>query len=174
MVTSHILDKNNYENECLIIIIHGAGLNANKAFETGQQIVESLKTPKGRFLILAPQFIEAVKLDEKGLLFWDRSWRSGGMSLSTGLNKGLPGISSFEVLDRLIDLAVKMNPGINRIIIPGHSAGGQLIVRYAPINSRHDFLEQQGISIRYVVAKLPAIRTLMKIDFISAPQSRLY
>jgi hypothetical protein len=130
----------------------GAGLNAIKSFETGQQLVESLKMPKNRFGVLAPQIIEGLKLDEKGLLFGDRRWRSGGMSLSTGLNKDLPSPSSFEVIDRLIDAAIKLNSGIGRIIILGHSAGGQFIVRYAAINSRHDSLAQQGISIRYVVA----------------------
>ena len=152
IVTSNPLDKNNNETEYLIIMIHGAGLNANKTFETGQKIIDSLKLPKDRFWVLAPQIIEGVKLDEKGLLFWDRRWRSGGKSLSTGLNKDLPSLSSFEVIDRLIDVAVKRNPGIRRIIILGHSAGGQFVVRYAAINSRHELLEQQGVSIRYVVA----------------------
>jgi hypothetical protein len=133
-------------------MIHGAGLNANKTFETGQKIIESLRMPKNRFWVLAPQIIEGVKLDEKGLLFWDRRWRSGGMSLSTGLNKDLPSLSSFEVIDRLIGVAVKLNPGIRQIFILGHSAGGQFVARYAAINSRHELWEQQGISIRYVVA----------------------
>lgn len=133
-------------------MIHGAGLNAIKTFATGQKIIESLGMPKNRFWVLAPQIIEGVKLDEKGLLFWDRRWRSGGMSLSTGLNKDLPSLSSFAVIDRLIDDAIKLNPGINRIIILGHSAGGQFIARYAAVNSRHEFLKQQGISLRYVVA----------------------
>lgn len=74
------------------------------------------------------------------------------MSLSTGLNEDLPSLSSFELIDRLIDAAIKLNPGIRRIIMMGHSAGGQFIVRYAAINSRHESWEQQGISIRYVVA----------------------
>lgn len=152
IVTSHPLDKNNYETEYLIIMIHGAGLNANKTFETAQKIIESLDMPINRFWVLVPQIIEGVKLDEKGLLFWDRRWRSGGMSLSTGLNKDLPSLSSFEVMDRVIDVAIKLNPGISRMIILGHSAGGQFVVRYAATNSRHEFLEQQGISIRYVVA----------------------
>lgn len=152
VVTSNPLDKHNDETEYLIIMIHGAGLNAIKSFATGQKLIESLGMPENRFLVLAPQIIEGVRLDEKGLLFWDRSWRSGGMSLSTGLNKDLPGLSSFTVIDKLIDAAVKRNPGIRRIIILGHSAGGQFVVRYAAINSRHELLEQQGISIRYVAA----------------------
>jgi predicted peptidase len=129
MVTSHPLDKNNNETEYLIIMIHGAGLNANKAFATGQKIIESLEMSINRFWVLAPQIIEGVKLDEKGLLFWDRRWRSGGMSLSTGLNKDLPSLSSFEVIDRLIDVAIKLNPGIGRIFILGQSAGGQFVAR---------------------------------------------
>ncbi len=152
IVLSHSLDKNNNETEYLIIMIHGAGLNAENSFETAQKLIEALIMSKNRFLVLAPQIIEGVKLDEKGLLFWDRRWRNGGMSLSTGLNKDLPTLSSFEVLDRLIDVVTKQNPGIHRIIILGHSAGGQFVVRYAAINSRHEFLEQQGVSIRYVVA----------------------
>jgi pimeloyl-ACP methyl ester carboxylesterase len=152
IITSHPLDKNNNETEYLVIMIHGGGLNAGGSFKTGQQIIESLKMPKDRFLVLAPQIIEGVKLEEKGLLFWDRKWREGGMSLSTRLNKDLPSLSSFEVIDRLIDGSIKMNPGIHRIIILGHSAGGQFVARYAAINSRHELLEQQGVSIQYVVA----------------------
>jgi len=152
IVTSHALDKNNNETEYLIIMIHGGGLNAVNTFETGQKLIESLKMPKDRFLVLAPQIIEGVKLKEKGLLFWDQRWKGGGKSLSTGLNKNLPILSSFEVIDRLIDVSIKMNPGIHRIIILGHSAGGQFVARYAAINSRHDLLEKQGVSIQYVVA----------------------
>jgi hypothetical protein len=152
IVTSHSLDKKNDETEYLIIIIHGGGLNAVKTFETGQRFIESFKVPKDRYLVLAPQIIEGVKLEEKGLLFWDQRWKGGGMSLSTGLNKDLPSLSSFEVIDRLIDVSIKLNPGIHRIIILGHSAGGQFVVRYAAINNRHEILKQRGISIRYVVA----------------------
>jgi len=152
IVTSHPLDKNNNETEYLIIMIHGGGLNAVNTFETGQQFIESLKMPKDRFLVLAPQIIEGVKLEEKGLLFWDRKWREGGMSLSTRLNKDLPSLSSFEVMDRLIDGSIKLNFNIQKIVILGHSAGGQYVLRYAAINNRHELLKQRGISIRYVVA----------------------
>ncbi len=125
--SSHPLTKNNNEFEYLIVIIHGGGLNAGKTFETGQQIFGSLKIDKKRMMILAPQFLEGVDLDEKGLLFWDQRWRGGGKSLSTGLNTDLPKLSSFEVLDRLIDVVTKQNPNMRRIIILGHSAGGQFV-----------------------------------------------
>jgi len=150
--SSHPLTENNNKFDYLIVIVHGAGLNAGKTFETGQQIIESLKIDKSRMMILAPQFLEGVDLDEKGLLFWDQRWRNGGKSLSTGLNKDLPKLSSFEVLDRLIDVVTKQNPNMRRIIILGHSAGGQFVLRYAAINNRHELLERQGVFIRYIVA----------------------
>ena len=152
IVTSHPLDGTNHNTEYLIIMIHGGGLNAEGSFETAAKVIEGLKKPKDHFLFLAPQFIEGVKLDETGLLFWDRKWRSGGLSLSTGLNDGLPSLSSFEVIDRLIDVSVKQNPNIHRIIILGHSAGGQFVVRYAAINNQHEPLFKKGITVRYVVA----------------------
>ena len=73
------------------------------------------------------------------------------MSLSARLNKDLPSLSSFEVIDRLITTLVKYQPNIH-IIIMGHSAGGQFVLRYAATNNIHDSLEQQGTSVRYVVA----------------------
>jgi len=68
IVTSHPLSKNNNETEYLIIMIHGAGLNAENSFETAQKLIEALKIPKDRFWVLVPQIIEGVKLDEKGEL----------------------------------------------------------------------------------------------------------
>ncbi len=101
VVASHPLDKTNHDTDYLIIMIHGGGLNVESSFETAAKVIERLKNPKNHFLVLAPQFIEGVELDETGLLFWDQEWKGGGLSLSTGLNDGLPSLSSFEVIDRL-------------------------------------------------------------------------
>ena len=69
VVTSLPLDKDGNEAEYLMIMIHGAGLNAGNMFETGQQIIDALNLPKDRFCVIAPQIIEGVKLEERGLLF---------------------------------------------------------------------------------------------------------
>lgn len=154
IVASEPLETKETEAEYLIIIVHGAGLNAGKSFETAQQFVDVLEMNNSRFLVLAPQIIEGVELEEKGLLFWDDKWREGGMSLSIRLNKDLPSLSSFEVMDRLIDDSIKRNHSIRRIIILGHSAGGQFVLRYAAINNIHELLAQRGVSVRYVAANL--------------------
>jgi hypothetical protein len=165
IVTSQPLNKKNNETEYLIIMVHGAGLNAENSFETAQKFIEALKIANKRFLVLAPQIIEGVKLEERGLLFWDRKWREGGMSSSTRLNKDLPTLSSFDVMDRLIDVSVKQNPNVHKIIILGHSAGGQFVLRYAAINNHHELLKQRGVSIRYVVANLSSYLYLDKTRY---------
>ena len=152
IIASHSLDRVNHDTKYLILVIHGGGLNAENTFKTALKTIMALKVPQSRFLVLAPQLIEGVKIKEKGLLFWDQAWRGGGLSLAAGLNKDLPRVSSFDVVDRLMEHSLKMNPGIKRILIMGHSAGGQFVMRYAAINNRHEILEQQGVSVRYVVA----------------------
>ena len=153
MCSSHPLVTNSHQFEYSLIMIHGGGLTAKNYFELGQQVVNSLKIDKNRILVLAPQFLEkGVDIEEKGLLFWDQRWRGGGKSLSINLNKDLPELSSYEVLDRLINVVTKQNPRLRRIIILGHSAGGQFVSRYAAVNNRHESLEKQGIFIHYVVA----------------------
>lgn len=66
IMASHPLIENNHEIEYLIIMVHGGGLNANGSFETAHKIVGELELKSNRSLVLAPQIIEGIKLDEKG------------------------------------------------------------------------------------------------------------
>jgi pimeloyl-ACP methyl ester carboxylesterase len=150
--SSPSLIKEDYEVEYLILVIHGAGLNAFKAFDLGQSIVESLQIPKRRTMVVAPQFLEGVDPNEKGLLLWDRKWRSGGASSSNDHSKNLPALSSYEVLDKLIDTIVKGHPAIGRAIILGHSAGGQYVLRYAALNNHHENWAKQGVLLQYIAS----------------------
>ena len=150
--TSHPLESSQQELNRLIIVIHGAGLNAGKSFKTGKGIADALDDSKNHSMVIAPQFLEGVDPDSKGILFWGRTWRSGGDSLSEGLNKGLQSVSSYEVMDRLISLVSQKNPNIRSVIILGHSAGGQFVSRYAILNNIHAQLIKKGVSVNYVSA----------------------
>ena len=127
-------------------------MNAGKSFDTGKKIVDAFGDAKDQYLVVAPQFLEGIEADETGLLFWGRQWRSGGLSTSEELNEGLPIVSSYEVMDRLICFVTENNPSIYLVITLGHSAGGQFVARYAAINKNHDVLRKQGVSIHYVTA----------------------
>ncbi len=148
--TSQPLTISDSETEHLIVLIHGAGLNAGKVFTTGEQFAESLGISKKQSIIIAPQFLEGVYPKKNNILVWGREWRSGGLSLSK--NKNLPEVSSYDVLDRLLDSVLKMHPNILNVILLGHSAGGQFVLRYAALNNRHESFEKRGVSIKYVVA----------------------
>lgn len=150
--TSHSLENTNIDLKRLIVIVHGAGLNAGKSFDTGNRIAEKLGNSKGQTMVIAPQFLEGIEPDEKGLLFWGRQWRSGGVSLSEESNEGLSSVSSYEVMDKLISFVTKRNSNIHQVIILGHSAGGQFVSRYAAINHYHDEFKNEDVSIYYVVA----------------------
>jgi pimeloyl-ACP methyl ester carboxylesterase len=62
-----------------------------------------------------------------------------------------PTLSSFDFIDEVVrKLANKKNfPNLTRIVIAGHSAGGQLATRYAMTNKVHG---TPGVAITYVVA----------------------
>jgi pimeloyl-ACP methyl ester carboxylesterase len=73
------------------------------------------------------------------------NWRSGGASPTN------PMLTSFGFLDTLVlRLADKKTfPNLRRIVIAGHSAGGQVATRYEMANRVHG---TPGVSISYVVA----------------------
>ncbi len=152
ILTLHSLEKANKDIKSLVVIVHGAGLNAKKSFSTGSRIVNELGESTNKYMVIAPQFLEGIKPEEKGLLFWGRQWRSGGVSLSEELNEGLPRVSSYEVMDKLIGFVTESNSNIHQIILLGHSAGGQFVSRYAAISNHHEDLKNKGVSIFYIVA----------------------
>lgn len=73
------------------------------------------------------------------------TWRSGGNAI--GGSKP----SSFDFMDEILRRLADRNlfPNLKTIVVAGHSAGGQFVVRYAMLNRVHDSL---GIPIRYLVA----------------------
>lgn len=151
---SHPVTEKNHRPEILVIAFHGGGLNAEKAFETGQRFIASLRWDKSRAMLLAPQFLEAVDPGEKGLLLWDRTWREGGYALNTGRATAIspPQVSSYDVIDKLVDVVTAAKPSIRNIFFLGHSAGGQFVLRYAAINRNHERLEENTVSVRYIAA----------------------
>ncbi len=73
------------------------------------------------------------------------AWRSGGPEVST------PGLSSFDVIDALIARLSDRNvfPNLSKIVVAGHSAGGQYVVRYAMVTTA---VPRPGVTVSYIVA----------------------
>ena len=133
-----------------LVVVHGAGRDADVYFRSAVAAA-SLAKALNDTIVIAPRMAsndgrackDRLALNE--VSYNCSSWRSGGPALSNGK------VNSFEFLDELLrQLARKdLFPNLNSIVVTGHSAGGQVVTRYAMSNLVH---EKLGVPVRYVVA----------------------
>jgi len=148
---THSLDVRNDHVRRALIMVHGTNRNADHYFQTavtaaflGQAIDDTI--------VISPHLVSADagcndKLAPNEVSWSCRgdSWRSGGTSTSH------PNLTSFDFIDEILrKLANKrMFPNMAHIVVAGHSAGGQVVARYAMVNKVHETL---GVPVTYVVA----------------------
>ncbi|QAR33825.1 hypothetical protein EP073_10525 [Geovibrio thiophilus] len=151
--------------EALLIMIHDDSLNPVSFMSKGLYAADV--AGGGKTAVIAPQFLERrVAGREKGMLFWDRRWRGGGYSLSSGLNKGYPSVSSFAVLERIINDVYRRNKGsLKKVIIAGHGGGAQFVIQFAAMNSTESRLAPRGVEFTYVAANPSSYLYLNKERF---------
>jgi pimeloyl-ACP methyl ester carboxylesterase len=130
-----------------LIMIHGAGRNADHYFATATA-AGFLAGALDNTVIISPRLIAAPDTAQVNEVVWpngNNSWRSGGISPSH------PTLTSFDFIDELVrKLADKRTfPNLAKIVVAGHSAGGQVVTRYEMTSKVHD---TKGVSITYVVA----------------------
>jgi pimeloyl-ACP methyl ester carboxylesterase len=148
MVYSTIaLDAPNPAVTRALVMVHGAGRNADHYFETSTA-AGFLAGALDNTIIIAPRYIAGKDQPSANEVMWPEganSWRSGGMSPTN------PTISAFDFMDEIVRKLAdkKVFPNLTRIVIAGHSAGGQFATRYEMTNKVHN---TPGVSISYVVA----------------------
>jgi pimeloyl-ACP methyl ester carboxylesterase len=130
-----------------LIMVHGAGRNADHYFETATAAA-FLARALDNTIVIAPRFAAGRDSVVANEVLWPPrgdSWRSGGMSPS---NREL---SSFDFADEILRKLAdkKIFPNLSKIVVAGHSAGGQFATRYAMASKVHDSL---GVEVSYVVA----------------------
>jgi pimeloyl-ACP methyl ester carboxylesterase len=144
---SHPLAQPNATVTRALIMVHGAGRNADHYFETAMAAA-FLAGALENTVVIAPRFIAGRDSAKANEVLWGEgreNWRSGGVAASH------PALTSFDFLDELVRrLADKtVFPNLGRIVVAGHSAGGQVVTRYAMANRVHD---TPGVALSYVVA----------------------
>ena len=144
---SYPLDVPNASITRALVMVHGAGRNADHYFETSLA-AGFLAGALDNTIIIAPRFIASTDKPSANEVMWPErgeNWRSGGMSPTN------PTLSSFGFMDDIVrKLADKKTfPNLTKIVIAGHSAGGQFVTRYEMVNKVHD---TPGVSLSYVVA----------------------
>ncbi|MCP4692740.1 MAG: hypothetical protein GY859_32160 [Desulfobacterales bacterium] len=138
--------------EQVIIAVHGVGYNPGSYFKNAKALARSVNQEEVT-LVLAPHIIKNSKLEEKTVdyITWEVSpfWGS-----SKGLINGEAlRISAYDILDILLETLIdgERFPNLERIFLIGHSAGGQLVHRYALSSRKSWALERGGVSLVYIV-----------------------
>jgi pimeloyl-ACP methyl ester carboxylesterase len=130
-----------------LIMVHGAGRNADHYFETAMAAA-FLAGALDNTIVLAPRFAAGRDTVKENELLWPEggnSWRAGGPSPKNAA------ITSFDFVDEMVKKLAdkKVFPNLTAIVVAGHSAGGQYATRYAMTNKVHGM---PGVNISYVVA----------------------
>jgi pimeloyl-ACP methyl ester carboxylesterase len=148
---TYSLDATNVGIRRALIMVHGTNRNADHYFTTATAAA-FLAGAIDDTVVIAPRIASSDRNCTDTLapneVSWScagDSWRSGGNSVSH------PDLTSFDFVDRILRrLADKKTfPNLRRIVVAGHSAGGQFVARYQMANRVHETL---GVEVTYVVA----------------------
>jgi hypothetical protein len=159
--SNHNLYNINNQSRLAIISIHGDGRNGDEHYSILTDIAEQ-QSLIDTCVIIAPLFLEQeqinlFQLDSTVLFFPSSEWNAGALSRSTGQNPRPETISSFSAMDTIISVVRNNNPNLQRIIVTGHSAGSQMVVRYAAGNRVWgNSSDTDDIEIRYVPINTPS------------------
>jgi hypothetical protein len=150
--SSFLLDSANSNVKRAIIDVHGLNRFATTAFDTmvaSAQFAETHNfelTATQDTIIIAPHFPNQTDGQPEDFHHWtDSGWVKGDAAVGSSL-------SSYAVVDEIVArlAAPGRFPNLKRIIVAGHSAGGQFTHRYAAANGQDGI--NVSIPMRYVAA----------------------
>ncbi len=133
-----------------IVIVHGVLRNADTYFATGRALLSAAHAD--RTLLIAPQFLEASDLKGRAVpaatLRWNDDWPGGAAATAPAP------ISTYAVFDAMIARLADRSrfPALRDVIVIGHSAGGQIVQRYAVVGKVPDIARVRSVRIHLVVA----------------------
>ncbi|WP_406806150.1 alpha/beta hydrolase [Burkholderia semiarida] len=149
----HPLDQAAPDVTRVFIVIHGTLRNADAYYASGREVVEKAGASGTGTMVVAPQFltradVRAFSLPAPTLAWTQEGWKGGEPARQPGP------ISSFAALDALLAHFADRSryPSLSTVVVIGHSAGAQLLQRYAVAGREGDALARTGIAVRYVVA----------------------
>ncbi|WP_175976418.1 alpha/beta hydrolase [Burkholderia sp. BCC1047] len=149
----HPLDRAAPDVARVFIVIHGTLRNADAYYASGRTVVEKAGAAGAGTMVVAPQFltradVRAFSLPASTLAWTQEGWKGGEPARQPGP------ISSFSALDALLAHFADrgLYPSLSTVVLIGHSAGAQLLQRYAVAGREGDALARTGIAVRYVVA----------------------
>jgi pimeloyl-ACP methyl ester carboxylesterase len=138
----------------VVIVIHGDHRNACDYAAHAAEAAD-LSGELSSTLVLAPHFHADGDVDsaDTTTLYWSSGgWKSGARSLRSPVSRPWA-ISSYEALDEMITAVADQSrfPGVTRVVVAGHSAGGQFVNRYTA-STRTAALWTPDVTRRFVIA----------------------
>jgi pimeloyl-ACP methyl ester carboxylesterase len=133
-----------------LIVVHGVLRDADYYYDTGVIAADAARA-LNETLVIAPQFVEKEDITGHAVsprtLYWSGEWPGGSDALAPAP------ISTYDVLDAIVARLSDANrfPKMREIVIAGHSAGGQIVQRYAVVGKARQ-LDGGRVPIRLVVS----------------------
>lgn len=137
-------------SQAAVVLLHGVKRNADDYFAIGQKLLKAADMPDDT-LLLAPDFMTS---NDRGASAAMPLWGGGTWMQGAPSENGVQGLSSFDALDDLVRYLADRRrfPQLRDIVLIGHSAGAQLMQRYAVVNQLDQLLGSAGIHVRYVIS----------------------
>lgn len=149
-----IKDTNNDAITRAVVVLQGVNRNAGSYYSSMLEAAQMETANLDSLLIVSPQFLEEEDIVDFALddehLYWSSGWRLGFTSRDESTNPRPEQISSFTIMDSLME-TLSGYPNLETIIFSGHSAGGQFVNRYSASSPVADVLSGKGINIRFIV-----------------------
>jgi len=136
-----------------VLVFHGLQRDADRYWTDAQATLADAGDAARGTLLIVPQFLADQDLPAHGLplsmLHWEADSWSGGAPAD-----GPEPLSSFDAIDAILARLADRSlfPNLRRVVVAGHSAGGQVVQRYAIVGRGEDALIARGVQVRYVVA----------------------
>jgi hypothetical protein len=136
-----------------VVIFHGKGRDVKSDYRNAVDAAAGAGAAARETVIVAPQFLDEEDADAhsipSGVLRWRRTEWDAGIPAA-----GPVPMSSYDVVDsllfRLADRSIF--PNLRTVVMAGHSAGAQLVQRYAVVGRAPAALSGTGIHFRFVIA----------------------
>lgn len=157
--THDVMQEEDPDIRLLVLVHHDGRLNSVSSFNYVMAALDSaaadrpeLRLPETT-MVLSPGMITDWHMVENPdryadghYAWWGGWWRGGANSVV------LPTVSNFELIDALVLHVADHFPRLRAVVQVGHSAGGQLVSRYAVGSIVHDQLRERGIYMRSIIA----------------------
>lgn len=143
----------------VVLVFHGQGRNGDDYYAAAEKLLAASGANAEEVLLIAPNYF-APQDEKKNELDGMPLWNAAGGGSQPGWNGGWDALnwpwplSSFQPLDDLLlaFLDRARFPQLERIVVAGHSGGGQIVHRYAVLNSIDEKVRVAGKHLSYIIA----------------------